>query len=57
MKKFIPKVLTTAVLIGLIGEPIIGSPLTTHAAPIKGTEKPKEEKEKREKEKEKEKEK
>ncbi|PYE88565.1 hypothetical protein [Bacillus sp. 196mf] len=48
MKKFIPKVLTTAALIGLIGAPIVGSPLTAHAAGEqheKPNEKPNEEKE------------
>ncbi|PYE89770.1 ADP-ribosyltransferase [Bacillus sp. 196mf] len=60
MKKFIPKVLTTAALIGLIGAPIVGSPLTAHAGVHDGVneqakakekkEKEKEEKEKREKE-------
>ncbi|PYE88558.1 hypothetical protein [Bacillus sp. 196mf] len=56
MKKFIPKVLTTAALIGLIGAPIVVSPLTAHAAPgvetphDKKTEDKKKEEEKKKKE-------
>ncbi|PYE87809.1 hypothetical protein [Bacillus sp. 196mf] len=49
MKKFIPKVLTTAALIGLSGSPIVGSPLTAHAGAIEGKEKTKDEKKEKEK--------